>query len=107
MSCRQVGGWRVSGPICWNWRLQRYVIIVHSAMDRGRAHIVEARLNHNVCMDVGKYLSYQEWGKKPSGRVRLQSGDAKRPMRWRVENLENNTFSLEAVRVYGMVLTCL
>lgn len=59
------------------------------------------------CMDVGKYLSYQEWGKKPSGRVRLQSGDAKRPMRWRVENLENNTFSLEAVRVHVMVLTCL
>lgn len=44
-------------------------------------------------LPAGKYLSYREWGKDPSGRVRFQSAKAQRPMRWHVVNLENNTFS--------------
>lgn len=51
---------------------------------------------------TGKYLSYEEWGRDPSGRVRFQSADATRPMRWRVVNVESNTFSLEAVRSFSM-----
>lgn len=56
-------------------------------------------LNHMVS-PAGKYLSYKKWGRDSSGRVRLQSADKERPMRWRVLNKESNTFSLEAVRPF-------
>lgn len=104
--CRQVEGWRVRRPICRNWRLQGYVVwyfLFYNGL-RSCAYSVEENQSLYYSIYAGRYLSYQEWGKEPSGRVRLQSAEAKRPMTWRVVNLENNTFSLEAVRLYSISL---
>lgn len=53
---------------------------------------------NDICvLHVGKYLSYERYGKTYPGRVRLQSAAAKRPMTWEVKNYAGNRVTLEAV----------
>ena len=55
-------------------------------------------------MLVGKYLSYDQYGRKYPGRVKLQSASAKRPMTWELSNHSGNRVSLTAVRMELRIL---